>query len=338
MQPTTFHQKTWFRATSACLLTATIAFAGWLDIKTATALPVKVIQIRPMPPAFKAVPVLRPHEIPPSRGLAPDISGIKPRAAILPEHLFIGPEGRKLLSPSEAYGAKAAVTQPKVDFSRFGFVENENQLAFRFQLNTIYPRSGTLDDWYPPAADLAQSRSSTANFLAERAVRQYKSIVGVSDVLNDARGRRPSQKSMDDAQQLALRLIHAVLEDTDPDPPGFAPPPASIAGVQQNIVNALNNTASLAVRPMGTRIWVDLLNQDFSRAAYHWQGRVVGPNEAGIVNLQVDSMVLPTTVTTIDVGSYASAAVESQIALRRILKSLNTQRSGAGYFNQFNTK
>jgi hypothetical protein len=298
MQHRIFHQTTWFRATGACLLTAAIGIASWLDVKSASAFPLKIIQIRPMQPAFRVLP-----ERLPARRL---------------EDFHLGSNGKRWLTVTEAYGSKAIDPPPAIDMSRFRFVENEIRSPIRIRRDLASPRSAILDGWYAPAGDLAQSRSYTANRLAEQAVSQYKSIVGYSEVLN-ASGRMPSQKSVNDAQQLAVRLIHAVLEDTDPDPPGFAPPPASVAEVQQKIFDALNNTAPLGMRPLGARVWGDLLNQEFPPAIYAWQSRAVGSNEAGIVNFRVDSWLLPATLTTIDVGSYARIAVQSQVVWRELM-------------------
>jgi hypothetical protein len=81
MQHRIFHQTTWFRATGACLLAAAMGIASWLDVKTASALPLKIIQIRPMQPAFRVLPERLParrlegpedfHKRLPARALCP---------------------------------------------------------------------------------------------------------------------------------------------------------------------------------------------------------------------------------------------------------------------------
>jgi hypothetical protein len=271
MQHRIFHQTTWFRATGTCLLAAAMGIASWLDVKTASALPLKIIQIRPMQPAFRVLP----ERLPARRLEGPEDFHKRLPASRL-EDFHLGSNGKRWLTVTEAYGSKAIDPPPAIDMSRFRFVENEIRSPIRIRRDLASPRSAILDGWYAPAGDLAQSRSYTANRLAERTVSQYKSIVGYSEVLNKASGRMPSQKSVNDAQQLAVRLIHAVLEDTDPDPPGFTPPPASVAEVQQKIFDALNNTAPLGMRPLGARVWGDLLNQEFPPAIYAWQSRAEG--------------------------------------------------------------
>ena len=332
-----FHQSIFIRATGACLLTATLGTANWLDIKTASALPIKLIQIRPMTPEFKAIPVVAEHGLPPRTGVSPNLSGIKPPPATALDDIHLMPDGRRLPTLLELIGSKAVAPPPGMGTSRFRFVENEPVPWMRSPRAPTTPRSASLDDWYAPAADVAQNRSPTENFVAERTMGEYKSTVGSPAILHDAGRPWPSQKEVHDAEQLAVRLILAVLEDT-PTPSVFGPPSA-IAEVEQKLLHSLNNTASLGVRPVGTRVWGDLLNQEYLPDAYQWRGRVVGSNKAGEIDFRVDSWLLPTTVTTIDVGSYATTAVQSQMAsMRNLADLLKSSRPKGSFLDEFRTK
>ena len=166
-------------------------------------------------------------------------------------------------------------------------------------------RSETLNSYYAPAAELALSRSATAVKAAERTVNEYSEVADAPIPLDPAETAKHPSRARDDADQLAIRLVHALLEDMPP-PSGQAS--AVSADVEaRELVKRLDNSAALALRKPGRRVWGDVLLKEFPPDFYAWAGRAYVSRTPGIVFLRVDSQLLPSTVTAISVTAYVAS-------------------------------
>ncbi len=326
----TFPSKTALRATAVGVLIAVLGFASWVDVREARAAFFKPIVIRPIAPAYKYIFMEHtPAGLAGIEQLTPaltSLSGLVKRPPYVSVETWGLAKGQapeaKPLSVLEAYGDSAIKFKGRGDQEKFWFLATETELAAPAPApaKPAVNRSATLQEWYPPAADLAQGRTPRATYRAQRAVEDYKLAVGDPEFVHPAQAAMFNQRARNDSQQLAIRLIHAALEDT-PEPSFFA---VSTADIGQKLVTSLNRSAELNAWPAGTFVWGDLLSQEFPPAVYRWSGRTLPYDSARVVRYRVDSPLLPATVTAIDVEAYAQAALQ-RAESRRNARVLNSQ-------------
>ena len=313
MSNKTFPSRVERRAVAMGVLIVALGFASWVDVREARAIVIRPVPIRPAAPAYK--PIFLQH---PTAGSLLELA--KPKPDISFESLGLGKglaTEAKPLSRHEAYGFDVKTWMRLNDEARLRFVEALAKPVAPEPAQPTVNRSATLHDWYPPAADLAQRRPQWATYQAQRAVESYQSFVGDSEFTHLTQAAGFNQRAREDSQQLAVRLLHAAFEDA-PEPSPFGPA-VSTAEVKQDLMNALNSTAAMSGRPVGTRVWGDLLMQEFPPAVYQWRGRTIASGSGGMVRYRVDSPLLPSTVTSIDFDALARAAAKRYETRRNAL-------------------
>jgi len=188
--------------------------------------------------------------------------------------------------------------------------------------------------YYAPAADLARTRSTVAGYAAEAARKDYNESVGATLPAYPVRDSHYSADAKEAAEQLVNRLLLAVLESTDK--PGLFSTSGyelsgwvtivSAEGIRKNLLSALTSSANLGSRPVGVRVWGDLLTQDFPVEIYQPRVRVTLTRDPAVVNYEVDSWLLPSTRTQVHVGVYADNAYASYQRSKETLDRLLMQR------------
>ena len=312
-------RKTWAAALGATAALLVIGLIGGAGLQPAQAAWLSK-PIRPMAPKFTPVKKeLNVFGAPKQAGAADVLKS------------FSGPK----LSALEAFGIKPEGVP--------GYAEKHEQLWFlnleRKPIATAAAESSSvykdLASWYSPAEALAAKRSAEIRLNAERAAKQYSELVGETKPLGPIAAASFTGDAHDMAQQLVVRLIHAALEDV-PEPGLVNSPPLTKAVMAQRLKAALNRADQMGARPIGSRVWSDLLEPEFPREVYAPKARVVEGADAEVVDFVVRSPLLPSTTTPIRVGAYADGVVEAhREAVDKLLRILSPWGTAPSADNQF---
>lgn len=281
------------------------------------------------PPAWSVVVRMAPIHPAPLKYSASSLSG---------SHL--GRAGT--LSASEAFGSrpfdrllKRDATAPSL--ADLGLASPESQPVFRLNQPLVpgvkvQPAAAephpALRAYYAPAADMARTRSTAAGYVADYARDDYNENVGATVPAYPLRDAHFSADARQASGQLVNRLLLAVFESAKkPSPLVFDKPHTfftvvSTEGIRNDLVKALASSASLGSRPVGQRVWGDLLTQDFPVEVYQPRVRVMATSDPAVVDYQVDSWPLPSTRTPVYVGAYADNAYASYQRTKELLNSL----------------
>lgn len=301
------------RLASVCA--AVILISGlvhWDGVRLSWAAPFKSVQVRPSPPRF--VPRVEPR-------LKEHVDGNKTLNAYV--------LGTRTWSTREALGHDPWAA-PDAKRKPLQLPEGSELRWFQLEITPKAPKVPTpiaksypeLRQWYAPAADLASQRSF-AGLFADEVRMDFKAVVGgieVADVMQW--GTAATVATQHSAEQLAIRLLAAAFEEEHL----ALASRVSEDAVNRRLVHALRGADTLGSRPIGNRVWGDLLAAEFPPSIYLPKVQVSEVDAAGIVDYRVDSWLLPTTQTKVGVAAYAKKEVEEH---RRLLKMFPSLRDSS---------
>lgn len=291
------------RASARAALLLALAFTCGTELSWAWL--IKLPPIRLAPPRFVPVDV------------AP---GLAKSTAIRP----IGTElnaSERLFTPSELFGHPAGqlagtpAESVSLQFRRADSLEALAKPPAAVAADQPASRLG-----YAPAVALASQRGNAVTYVAHRALTLYHRMVGETEFVQPLAAAGLPLAAREAAHQIAARLILASLEVT-PEPSIFNPT-ATLDAVRQQLVDNLNRADQLGSRPLGQRVWTDVLATEFPSAVYRPTAQVLPSAKPGLVDYQVRSWLLPDTRTAIDLDGYAEELVAWQRSRRQSLDAL----------------
>lgn len=298
------------RHVSMCIVAASIWLtAGWPGLPQAQAAFFKLAAIHPALPRFV---------------LLEKSTELMAKASVTLGGKSSVAETTKVYSPLEAFGHNTNKLPPDLTLGKLQFVELQPKPILPKATAAAPDRYADLRGWYAPAAELAAKRPEAAFYAADRARRDFSLVVGLTAEVDWPGSALQTPAALQQAQQLANRLIHAALEDT-PQPEIFGRA-ESTGEVRQRLIDALYRAEKLGARPIGSHVWSELLGEEFPPTVYEPKGKVYLTNDPAILSYRVDSWLLPSTQTPIYAGAYAQAAVTYQYQARQMWNSLTTKK------------
>jgi hypothetical protein len=236
--------------------------------------------------------------------------------------------GLSLQLKTHQKSAAELFAQPSVKL-KFSFDESpifkpyaDPTLRVRITAPNVAPKHPTLEAYYSPAARLAAQRSETAAHKADLAREQYVSLAGLTKITDPWEAAAATDTARDTALQLANRLMLSAFEDT-PTPSMFGGgSPLTQSQARSQLLASLTEAQAIGSRPVGERVWADLIQTEFPPAVYRPQVQVTDSALPGFVNFRVQARWLPTTQTQINVDGFAVNMVAKDRQNRETLRLL----------------